>query len=286
MMNRQKSFENDRATLYVVATPIGNLNEMTPRAIDILNNVDVIAAEDTRNTMKLLTHFGIHTRLISHHQHNEAQSANGLLDLLEKGNDVALVSDAGYPLISDPGQIVSKKVMDAGYNVVPVSGCNAMLDALVSSGLDTQHFLFYGFLKSGEKERIRELFDLKYYPFTMVFYEAPHRIRKMLNSCLEVLGNRHICLARELTKKHEEFIRGTIEEVLEIVDELKGEMVIVVEGCGDDKEERETSPMPLVHDQINTYVEEGLTTNDAIRRVAKERGLSKNDIYKEYHGLN
>ena len=285
-MIRQKSFENDKPTLFLVATPIGNLNEMTPRAVEILSNVDVIAAEDTRNTMKLLTHFGIKTRLISHHQHNETQSANGLLELLKKGNDVALVSDAGYPLISDPGQIVTKKVMGAGFNVVPVSGCNAMLNALVSSGLSTQHFLFYGFLKSGEKDRIKELFELKYYPYTMVFYEAPHRIKKMLSSCLEVLGNRQICLARELTKKHEEFIRGTLEEVLEIVDDLKGEMVIVIDGCKEEKDSSETSPIPLIHDQINSYVDEGLSTNEAIKRVAKERGLNKNEIYKEYHGLN
>lgn len=285
-MIRQKSFENDKPTLFLVATPIGNLNEMTPRAIEVLSNVDVIAAEDTRNTMKLLSHFNIKTRLISHHQHNEVQSANGLLELLKKGNDIALVSDAGYPLISDPGQIVTQKVVEAGYNVVPISGCNAMLDALVSSGLNTQHFLFYGFLKAGEKDRIKELYELKYYPFTMVFYEAPHRIKKMLNSCLEVLGNRQICLARELTKKHEEFIRGTLEEVLTIADDLKGEMVIVIEGCKEEKDVSETSPIPLIHEQINTYVDEGLSTNEAIKRVAKERGLNKNEIYKEYHGLN
>lgn len=285
-MIRQKSFENDQPTLYVVATPIGNLSEMTPRAIETLESVDVIAAEDTRNTMKLLSHFGIKTRLIAHHQHNEMQSAKGLLDLLEKGNNVALVSDAGYPLISDPGSIVSKIVMDAGFNVVPISGSNAMLDALVASGLNTQHFLFYGFLKTGEKERIRELFELKYYPFTIVFYEAPHRIKKMLSSCLEVFGNREICLARELTKKHEEFIRGTIEEVVEVVDDLKGEMVIVIEGSKEEKIPSEDSAMPLVHEQINTYVKDGLTTNEAIKRVAKERGLSKNDIYKGFHGLN
>ena len=285
-MIRQKSFGNDKPTLYVVATPIGNLSELTPRALEVLEQVDVIAAEDTRNTMKLLSHFGIKTRLISHHQHNETQSAKGLLELLHKGHDVALVSDAGYPLISDPGIVVSRLVMEEGFNVVPISGSNAMLAALVASGLDTQHFLFYGFLKSGEKERIRELFDLKYYPFTMVFYEAPHRIKKMLTSCLEVLGNREICLARELTKKHEEFIRGTIEEVLEILDELKGEMVIVIEGCSEVKQPDEEQAMPLIHEQINSYVNNGLTTNEAIKRVAKERGLSKNDIYKEFHGLN
>mgnify|MGYP001485405130 FL=1 len=206
-MIRQKSFENEKATLYVVATPIGNLEEMTPRAIHVLESVDVIAAEDTRNTLKLLNYFGIRTRLIAHHQHNEEQSANGLLELLRQGKNVAIVSDAGYPLISDPGSVVAKKVMEEGFNVVPISGSNAMLNALVASGMNTRHFLFYGFLKAQEKERIRELHELKYYPFTIVFYEAPHRIEKMLKSCLEVLGNRQICLARELTKKHEEFIR-------------------------------------------------------------------------------
>lgn len=285
-MIRQKSFENEKATLYVVATPIGNLEEMTPRAIHVLESVDVIAAEDTRNTLKLLNYFGIRTRLIAHHQHNEEQSANGLLELLRQGKNIAIVSDAGYPLISDPGSVVAKKVMEEGFNVVPISGSNAMLNALVASGMNTRHFLFYGFLKAQEKERIRELHELKYYPFTIVFYEAPHRIEKMLKSCLEVLGNRQICLARELTKKHEEFIRGTIEEVLEIVDDIKGEMVVVIEGCSEEKNPGEDQASPLVHEQIKTYIDGGLTTNEAIKRVAKELGLSKNDLYKEYHGLS
>lgn len=285
-MIRQKSFENEKATLYVVATPIGNLEEMTPRAIHVLESVDVIAAEDTRNTLKLLNYFGIRTRLIAHHQHNEEQSANGLLELLRQGKNVAVVSDAGYPLISDPGSVVVKKVMEEGFNVVPISGSNAMLNALVASGMNTRHFLFYGFLKAQEKERIRELHELKYYPFTIVFYEAPHRIEKMLKSCLEILGNRQICLARELTKKHEEFIRGTIEEVLEIVDDIKGEMVVVIEGCSEEKNPGEDQASPLVHEQIKTYIDGGLTTNEAIKRVAKELGLSKNDLYKEYHGLS
>lgn len=284
-MKRQKSFENDKPTLYLVATPIGNLEELSPRAIHILKNVDVIAAEDTRNTMKLLMHFGIKTKLISHHQHNESASTKGLVELLKEGQDIAIVSDAGYPLISDPGSLVTTKVIEAGYNVVPISGSNAMLNALVSSGLSTKHFLFYGFLSSGEKDRTSELFDVKYFPYTMIFYEAPHRIKKMLTTCLEVLGNRKMCLAREITKKHEEFIRGTIEEVLEVVDDIKGEMVVVMEGSQEERNPQEVSPIPLVHDQIKTYVNEGLTTNEAIKRVAKERGLSKNEIYKEFHGL-
>lgn len=285
-MLRQKSFENEQATLYIVATPIGNLGEMSQRAIEILEKVDIIAAEDTRNTMKLLSHFHITTRLIAHHQHNEIHSANGLLELLEQGLSIALVSDAGYPLISDPGYVVVQKVIENGFPVVPISGSNASLNALVASGLNTQHFLFYGFLKSGEKERIKELLDLRYIPYTVIFYEAPHRIKKMLKSCLEVLGNRRICLARELTKKHEEFLRGTIEEVLEVAEDLKGEMVIVMEGSHEVKAPDADQAMPLVHDYIHQLIDEGFTTNEAIKRVAKERGLSKNDVYKAYHQLN
>lgn len=285
-MNRQKSFGNENPTLYLVATPIGNLEELTPRAKDILNHVDVIAAEDTRTTMRLLAHFGIQTRLLSHHQHNEDASSKGLLDLLDQGLNIALVSDAGYPLISDPGSIVTQKVIKSGYNVVPISGSNAMLNALVCSGLNTQHFLFYGFLKTSEKDRRKELYELKYFPYTIIFYEAPHRIKKMLATCLDVLGNRNICLARELTKMHEEFMRGTIEEIVEALDGIKGEIVIVVEGSMEERSLENTSPMPLVHDQIKSYIDDGLTTNEAIKRVAREYGLSKNDIYKKFHEVS
>lgn len=283
-MKRQKSFEVEQPTLYLVATPIGNLQEMTPRAINILETVDVIAAEDTRNTLKLLNHFHIKTKVIAHHMHNERESAKGLIQLLEQGKSIAVVSDAGYPLISDPGLSVTQLVIEEGYAVVPISGSNAMLDALVASGLSTQHFLFYGFLKSSEKDRIKELYDLRYYPQTLIFYEAPHRLLKTLKNMLEILGNRSICLARELTKKHEEFIRGTISELLEIEDELKGEMVLIVEGS---KEQPETDVvLPLIHDQIHQYIKDGCTTNEAIKRVAKERGISKNEVYREYHNLN
>lgn len=283
-MKRQKSFEDGGPALYLVATPIGNLTEFTPRAIEVLNTVDVIAAEDTRNTMKLLTHFDIHTKLIAHHQHNERASALGLLQLLEEGKKVAVVSDAGYPLISDPGQVVTQVVIEAGYPVIPISGPNAMLNALVASGLSAQPFLFYGFLRPQEKEQIRELIQLKEYPQTLVFYEAPHRIRKTLQHMQDVLGNRKMCLARELTKRHEEFIRGTIAEILEICDELKGEMVLVIEG---NKEEKDpVQDMPEIHNQINRYIEGGLSSKEAIKKVAKETGLSKNELYKQFHELN
>lgn len=283
-MKRQKSFETDQPTLYLVATPIGNLDELTPRALQILNEVDVIAAEDTRNTMKLLSHFGIKTRLMAHHMHNEQASAKGLIDLLDQGKSIALVSDAGYPLVSDPGKVLAEMVIENGYPLVPVSGASAVLNALVASGITPQPFLFYGFLKSSEKDRVRELMDLKYYPQTLIFYEAPHRITKTLTSCLEVLGNRKMCLARELTKKHEEFIRGTISEILEISDELKGEMVLVIEGGKETKEESLTAVD--INQKIDDYMEAGLSTKEAIKKVAKEYGLSRNDLYKEYHGLN
>lgn len=280
-MIRQKSFDREEAAIYVVATPIGNLNEMTPRAIEVLETVDVIAAEDTRNTVKLLHHFGIKTRLIAHHQHNEEHSADGIISLLEEGKKVAIVSDAGYPLISDPGNVLVKKASIKGYPIIPISGSNAMLNALVASGMDTQHFLFFGFLKQQEKERIKQLQSLKDFPYTIVFYEAPHRIGKMLKSCKEVFGDREICIARELTKRHEEFIKGTISELIDIADELKGEMVVIVEGCK--KQEDVLVDSIDIQQRIRTYIEEGMTTNHAIKTVAKEMGISKNELYKQYH---
>lgn len=280
-MKRQKSFETTDAALYVVATPIGNLSEMTPRALEILKQVDVIAAEDTRNTRKLLTHFDIHTHLIAHHKYNEAASTHGLLDLLKEGKSIALVSDAGYPLISDPGAVMTKAVMEAGFPVIPVSGANAMLNALVASGLSPQPFLFYGFLSSQMKEQRKELHSLQKYPQTLIFYEAPHRIKKTLNNMLEVLGDRECCLARELTKRHEEFLRGHISEVCEVCEACRGEMVIVVAGY--QSEAREATDMSEVYTKIEQYINAGCSSKEAIKRVAGEYGFSKNELYQRYH---
>lgn len=283
MINRQKSFQNEEPTLYIVATPIGNLQELTPRAIEILENVDLIAAEDTRTTGKLLQYFGIKTNCIAHHLHNEKESAKGIIKLLEEGKNIALLSDAGYPLVSDPGQELVSQVIKQGYNVVPISGSNAAINALVASGICAQPYLFYGFLEASESKRVKSLTELKDFPYTIIFYEAPHRIKKMLTSCLEVLGNRNICLARELTKKYEEFLRGTIQEVLEVVDELKGEMVVIIEPSN---KEKDVIPISTLKQQIDQYVENGLSSNEAIKKVAKEQGVSKNYLYKEYHTLN
>ena len=280
-MNRQKSFENNLSTLYIVATPIGNLDEMTIRSLKILEEVNYIAAEDTRNTIKLLNHFNISTKLISHHEHNIEKSIPKLISLLKEGNNIALVSDAGYPAISDPGYELVKACIDEKINVVPISGANACLDALVVSGIAPQPFMFYGFLDHLDKKKKKELENLKNYKETIVYYESPHRIKKTLNLMLKILGDRHISLCRELTKKHEEIIRGTISEVLEIVDELKGEMVIVVEGNNDQEEviEFETT----IKEDVDMYIEKGMSTKDAIKEVAKQRNLNKNAVYKEYH---
>ena len=272
----------EKGTLYLVATPIGNLAEMTPRAIEVLKEVDVIAAEDTRNTMKLLSHFEISTRCIAHHMHNEYESAKGLLQLLDEGKNVAVVSDAGYPLVSDPGQVVVNMVVEAGYNVVPISGANAALNALVASGLPAQPFMFVGFIKGNESEKRKECLEISKIKQTMIFYEAPHRIKKTLEMFLEVFGNRHVCLAREITKKHEEFIRGTLSEVIEICDELKGEMVIVMEGASD-QVLTEDLPFSVINEKIQNYIREGFSTKEAIKKVAKDHGLSKNELYKQFH---
>lgn len=281
-MNRQKSFENSQPTLYLVATPIGNLEEITYRAINILNKVQYIAAEDTRNTIKLLNHFHISTKLISHHEHNIHQSIPKIIDMLNSGNDIALVSDAGYPAISDPGYELVVQAIENHINVVPISGCNACLDALVVSGIAPQPFLFYGFLDHSDKKKKKELENLKNYKETIVFYESPHRIKKTLTLMYDILGNRHIALCRELTKKHEEIIRGTVAEIIGITDELKGEMVIVVEG-NDKSENEEVIFTNTIKEDVDYFIEKGMSAKDAIKEVAKERHMNKNAVYKEYH---
>jgi len=279
-MRIQKSFKNNVPTLYLVATPIGNLQEMTPRAIETLKMVDVIAAEDTRNTLQLLRHFEIKTKLIAHHLFNEQQSSKGLIELLDKGMSVALVSDAGYPLISDPGQTLVNMVIEAGYYVVTINGANAILSALVASGINTQPFTFVGFLSSKTSECHKQLEYWKTHEQTLVFYESPHRIEKMLKECLEVLGDRKICLARELTKKHEEFLRGTISEVLESMEEIRGEMVVIIEGYQkEDVAKVSLADLTLI---IDKFIEEGMSAKDAIKKTAKEYGMSKNEVYRYY----
>ena len=283
-MNRQKSFENQAPSLYLVATPIGNLEEITFRAINVLKEVDYIGAEDTRNTIKLLNHYNIKTKLISHHEHNLSQSIPKLINLLLEGNNIALVSDAGYPAISDPGYELVKAAIENNINVIPVSGANACLDALVVSGIAPQPFLFYGFLDHQDKKKRKELEKLKNYRETIVFYESPHRISKTLKLMQDILGDRHIALCREITKKHEEIIRGKISEIISITAELKGEMVIVVSG-NNDNDEVNLSPEILIT-EVDNYVNKGMSVKDAIKEVSKLRKVNKNELYALYHSQN
>ena len=280
-MKRQKSFENEKPTLFLVPTPIGNLSEMTPRAIDVLNSVDVIACEDTRTSGQLLKHFDIHKRLVAYQNFNEESSADGLINLLSKGQNIALITDAGYPLMSDPGQRVVRKATEQGYNVVPISGCNAMLNALVASGLIVQPFVFVGFLPPSSSLCKKKLQEYVNYPMTLVFYEAPHRIEKMLKACLEVLGDRECSLARELTKVHEEFLRGTISEILEEVDSLKGEMVICIAGNSD--ESKKDIDAGFILDTVREAIARGMSTSDAVKETAKKLNIPKNKVYELVH---
>lgn len=269
---------NKKATLFLVATPIGNLSEVSERTLQVLNDVAVIACEDTRNTLKLLTHFDIHTRMITYHNFNEKESTRGILKFLEEGKDVALVSDAGYPLISDPGYELVNEVIQEGYDIVTVSGPNAALNALVASGLKTAHYLFYGFLNAKQSQARKELEELKDFPYTLIFYEAPHRIEKTLSLALEVLGDRKACLARELTKLHEEYHRGTLSELSELKD-LKGEMVLLIEG--NQQQEEEADPDELM-EEIERLVKDGRRTKEAVNEVADKYRVSKNTLYNTY----
>ncbi|MBK2404294.1 16S rRNA (cytidine(1402)-2'-O)-methyltransferase [Erysipelothrix sp. strain 2 (EsS2-7-Brazil)] len=278
-MIKQQSFKNEKPTLFLVATPIGNLNEMTPRAIETLKNVDVIAAEDTRNARKLCSHFDINTKMISHHMHNEQESTKGILDLLESGLSVGLVSDAGYPLISDPGQTLVRDVIAAGYNVVPISGSSAFLNALVASGLIVQPFAFMGFMEHKESQLKKQLIQNKDLPMTTIYYLSVHKLEKTLEIVYDVLGNRKICLVREITKMHEEFIRGTVTEVMESVETIKGEFVIVIEANTDVSEVNFDDLIIRIKEQINA----GNSVSRSISSVAKENGVSKNELYSYYH---
>lgn len=280
-MNRQQSFSNKKATLFLVATPIGNLEEMTIRAINTLKEVDIIAAEDTRNTAKILNYFNIKTKMISHHEHNIESSIPKILSYLNNNQNVALVSDAGYPAISDPGYDLVKECINSDYNIVSISGANACLNALVVSGIKPQPFLFYGFLNHSAKQKRKELSDLTNTKETLVFYESPHRIKKTLTLMLEYFGDRNIALCRELTKKFEEIIRGSISDVINTCDELKGEMVIIVSGNEDSTSNEIIFEVSII-DQVQYYIDRGMSTKDAAREVANQRGLKKNSVYNQY----
>lgn len=273
--------------LYLVATPIGNLEDITMRAIRILKEADYIAAEDTRNTKKLCNYFEIDTPLISYHDHNQEVGGEKLLQLLRDGKTIALVSDAGLPAISDPGADIAMKAIQEDFAVVPLPGANAAITALIASGLPTQPFYFHGFLSRYKKERREGLEALRNKQETILFYEAPHRLKEMLKDVQLVLGNRQIVLARELTKKFEEFIRGTVEEALEWANtnEVRGEFVVIIEGTQEEiVEEAATWEALSIKEHVQQLMDEqAISSKEAIKEVSKLRKLSKREVYQEYH---
>lgn len=272
----QKSYDGS-PTLYLVPTPIGNLGDFTFRAVEVLNQVEVIFSEDTRITVNLLNHYDIKKKLIAFHKFNEEQKVGVVLSYLENGKSVAIVSDRGTPVLSDPGEICTKKVIEKGYNVVSLPGATAAIPAITASGLDSSKFIFYGFLNSKSSKRKKELEFLKNNKMTIIFYEAPHRIMEMLADLKDVFGDRNISISREISKKFEEIYRAKISEVMNMLTEVKGEFVIVVEGNKDVVSFDDIT----IKEHVNMYMEDGLTEKEAIKKVAKERNMSKSDVYKE-----
>lgn len=274
----QKSYDGT-PTLYIVPTPIGNMEDITYRAVNILKEVDVIFSEDTRVTSMLLRHFGISKQLISSHLYNENSNCDKEIEILNEGKNVAVVSDRGTPVISDPGYILVKEAIKNNYNVVCLPGATAVIPALVMSGLGDSPFTFYGFLNSKESKRKKELEELKEHKFTLIFYEAPHRITKTLENILEIFGDRQGAIVREISKKYEEVIRGNISNLITKSEAIKGEIVLIIEG---NKEEKDFTELSIL-DHINIYLKEGKDSKEAIKLVAKDRKIPKSEVYKEYH---
>lgn len=275
---RQNSYDNS-PSLYLIPTPVGNMEDITLRAIHTLEMVDFLLCEDTRVTSELLHKLNIKKKLIHSDDHNEDSLKEMVLSKLQEGNNIGLVTDRGTPIISDPGYKIVEYVTSHDFNVISLPGPTAFVPALTMSGINPAPFLFYGFLNSKDSKRKKELETLKKLPYTIILYEAPHRIQDMLTSLLEVFGNRKIALCREISKKYEEAIRGTITDVLEVVDSIKGEMVVVVEG---NLEQEDYSSMTIL-EHIRLYLEDGMSEKEAIKKVAVERDIPKSVVYKEYH---
>ena len=292
-IQKVSSFQNvdpQVGALYLVPTPIGNLNDMTPRAVETLKQADFIAAEDTRNTQKLLNHFDIHTKQISFHKFNTQERIPELIAMLKDGKSIAQVSDAGMPSISDPGHELVEACAAEGIRVIALPGPSASLTALIASGLVPQPFLFYGFLPRKKTEQVAALEKLNSQTVTMIFYEAPHRLNKTLKNLMAVFGEeRKIVLCRELTKRYEEYLRGTLADAVEWSgqEEVRGEFVLIVEGNAHPEETQPEKVSGSLKDQVQQLIDDHqIKPNTAIKQVAKNNHLKKQDVYNEYHGLN
>ncbi|KRM80521.1 hypothetical protein FD36_GL001257 [Fructilactobacillus sanfranciscensis DSM 20451] len=286
------SFEkHDTGKLYLIPTPIGNLEDMTFRAVNLLKEVDLIAAEDTRNTQKLLNHFEIKTKQISFHEHNTESRIPELIKKMEDGLNIGQVSDAGMPSISDPGHELVERCIEMGIPVVSIPGPSAGMTSLIASGLSPQPFLFYGFLNRKPKEQRAELEELSQEKPTLIFYEAPHRLKKTLVNLQKVLGNRKATLGRELTKRYEEYIRGTLDDLVQWSQDtqIRGEFVIMVAGNPDgtlvDNADEDALLALSIEDQVQKLIDSGEKTNAAIKQVAKLNQLVRQDVYNQFHKI-
>jgi len=272
--------KNEFGDLYIVATPIGNLDDITLRAIKILNMVDIIAAEDTRHTLKLLNHLQISKPLVSYHRHNEDIRKDILIKDLKEGKNIALVSDAGTPGICDPGEEIIKSAIEENINVIPIPGACAMVNALIGSGISTKEFSFLGFLPLNKKSRKEKLEEIQEINKTIILYEAPHKLKNTLIDLKGIIDDRKIVLARELTKIHEEFIRKNIDDLIEIAGEIKGEIVLIIEG-NDKIQENKLNELTL-EEHYKFYEEQGFNKKDIIKKISKDRNVNKNEIYQKF----
>ena len=275
----QKSYDN-RPTLYLIPTPIGNMEDITLRSINILKEVDVIFSEDTRETLKLLNYLNINKKLISCHKFNEDKAYLKVIEYLENGHNVGLVTDRGTPIISDPGYVSAYNVIKKGYNVVGLPGATAFVPALITSGINPNKFLFYGFLDSKKSHKKKELEELKTNKYTMIFYESPFRVIETIKIIKEIMGERKISISREISKKYEEIYRGTPDEVLQELTDPKGEFVIIVEGSTNEESFEEID----IEQHIEILIKEGKSEKDAIKEVAKLHNLPKNEVYMKVKG--
>lgn len=267
--------------LYLVATPIGNLEDITLRALKVLEKVDAIAAEDTRHTLKLLNFYAITKPLISYHRHNEEVKSDVLIDKLKNGENIALVTDAGTPGISDPGEEIVKKAIENNIEIIPIPGACALINALICSGFNTKEFIFYGFLPINKKLRTKKLNEILKQNKTIILYEAPHKLLKTLNDILENIGDINCILAKEITKIHEEYIRGKISELISRKEEIKGEYVILLDLNDNEQEDCSKKEMPL-EEQYEYYEKKGLEKKEIIKQIAKDRNTNKNEIYQKF----
>lgn len=276
-MIRNLNYQNNKPTLYLVPTPIGNLEDITFRSLSVLKSVEKIYAEDTRVTLKLLNYFNIKKTVDSLHEHNEAIKKIHVIDDLKANYSIALVSDAGMPLVSDPGYELVQLAITEGYNVVSLPGANALLPALAMSGIKTHPFLFFGFLDAKKGKRRKQISDLQYRKETIIIYEAIHRINETLGDLYDILGDRNFAIAREISKAYEEIIRGKLSEYQQI-DELKGELVIIIDGYSSEQQEQRVS----IIEQIDFLIESGMKKTEAMKKVSEMTGIPKNTIYQNY----